>query len=73
MSLINTVLQASSVLMNSQNSQWQREREYERGLTAIEIEKMRQEHQLKMTYLTQEFQKNSRWEEANRRTIDQRQ
>lgn len=73
MSLINTVLQASSVLMNSQNSQWQREREYERGQTALEIEKIRQEHQLKMAYMTQEFQKNSRWEEANLRTIDQRQ
>ena len=73
MSLINTALQAASVLMNSQNSQWQRERENERGLTALEIEGIRQEHQLKMAHLTQEFQKNSRWEEANLRTIDQRQ
>ena len=60
MSLINTALQAASVLMNSQNSQWQRERENERGLTALEIEGLRQEHQLKMTYLQQELQQNAR-------------
>lgn len=71
MSLINTVLQASSVLMNSQNSQWQREREYERGQTALEVEKIRQEHQLKMTYLQQELQQNAR-EQDRIRQAEQR-
>jgi len=73
MSLINTILQASSVLLNTQNIQRQDEREYDRSLTALEVEKIRQEGQLKMAYMTQEFQKNSRWEEANLRKIDQHQ
>lgn len=70
---ISPLLQASSIYLNSKNIKRQQKNLEEQVHSSLALEKLRQEGQLKMAYMTQEFQKNSRWEEANLRKIDQHQ